>query len=348
MTARFSGRGLGAALIGILDRISRPHNRRGSRVDRKKRLGAIEFIANELSTALFFLAAGGLALIMALVLVPSSAWDSFDEAVRTAYWRPFFAKIERFERALQGRDESRIETEARSFFELAREVRPRDHGEAGYLRALERALSAAPPAIRLRAAEVGVGVSPNDSFFWYRLGVERWTAGQVVPGTEALQKAFQLRPYSHQVFVALVRALEQTGNEDAIRRVRAEYVSGVESAAGKRAAVQVRYLQPDGVRKVDLLRLDACSPVRLALQDSGGALLKGILFPPVDGLHVSVNQEKSLIINKVQYFRAKPAGGFVSTIEPGDPFMATPALSVEGGSEESMQIEFCVRSRGAA
>lgn len=346
MTARFNGRGPAAGLIGILDRISRPRSRNDEQPDhRRKRLAALEFVANELSLALFYAVAGGLVLIMALVLLPSSFWDGLDDALRTAYWRPFHSRIGSFQTVLQGGDKTKIEAEARLFFDLARDLRPRDHGEADYVRMLELAVSAGPPAVRLRAAELGVSLRPNDSFFWYRLGMERMQARPVVQGIEALQKAFRLRPYSRQIAAALISAFEQTGDEDAVRRVRTEYVSGIEAAAGKRAPIQLRYMQPDGVARIDLLRLDACSPVRLHLRDVNGAVLKDILFPPVDGLQVSVKQEKSFIFNKLSNFRAGPAGGFVSTIEPGDKFMATPALSVGGNPEGFMQMEFCLRSR---
>lgn len=346
MTARFKDR-LGSGLIEVLDRISRP-GRRNSGNSRKQRLNALEFVANEASSALLAVTVGGLVLVLALVLVPPPFWSKLDKVFRVAYWGLFTAQVYKFERALQEKDEIRIQERSRPFFDLADDLRLRDHGEARYVRALESALSSATPAVRLGAAETGVALRPNDSLFWYHLGIERLRAGQGGPGIEALQKSFRFRPYSRQAASALIRAFEQTGNKDAILRVRAEYASGVLMVAGKRVALHVMYARPDGGIEGKLLRFDACSPIRLALRDGSDLQLKAVYFPPIDGLRASVDALAVQAIERLQHFRAVPEGGFVSEITPGDAFMAAPGIFFKGSPpESSVQMEFCMAGGGA-
>lgn len=333
---------IGSKLIDILDRISRPVGGRNSRGSRKLRLKALEVVSNLSLSALIALAGCGLVAIVALIFVPPPFWRQLDTVFRSGYWSLFNEKVNRFELALRSKDESQVQASSHMFFGLVGDLQMRDYGEAHYVRALEAALSSRAPAVRLRAAETGVALRPNDSLFWFHLGIERLQAGETDSGIEALQKSFRLRPYSRQIAAALIRAFEQRQNNNAILRVRTEYASGVSSVAGKMAPLHVNYIRPDGGIVGELQRVDACGPMDLALRSEPELQLNAIYFPQVDGLRVSVDVVTMRAIERLQKFRAIPGGGFVSEIAANDPFTTTPGIIFKASPQaSSLQIEFC-------
>lgn len=333
---------VGSKLIDILDRVSRPVDRRNSRGSRKLRLKALEFASNLSLSALIALAGFGFVAIMGLIFVPPPFWGQLDSIFRTEYWTLFNAKIDRFELALRSKEEAQVQAGSHMFFGLAGDLQMRDYGEVRYLRALEAALSSSTPAVRLRAAETGVALRPNDSLFWFHLGIERLNAGKSASGIEALQKSFRLRPYSRQIAAALIRAFDQAQDSNAILRVRTEYASGVSSVAGKMAPLHVTYVRPDGGIVGELQRVDACGPVDLALRNEPELKLNAIYFPQVDGLRVSVDAVTMRAIERLQNFRTAPEGGFISEIPADAPFTTTPGIIFKGSPpSSSLQIKFC-------
>ncbi len=337
---------LGSKLIGILDRVSRPDSGLSRSSSRKPRLKAIELVANLLSSTLIAVTGCGFVAFTALIFVPPPFWSQLDTAFQTGYWSLFTEKVNRFEFALREKNEAQVQENSHMFFGLAGNLRPRDHGEAHYVRALEAALLSTTQAVRLKASETGIALRPNDSLFWYHLGIERLQAGLTGPGIEALQNAFRLRPYSRQTATALIRALESIRNDEAILRVRAEYVSGVSSVVGKMMPLHVVYSRSDGSIEGELQRFDACGPVSLALRSGSDLKLSAIYFPQVDGLRVSVDAVTMRAIERLQNFMATSSGELVSEIAANEPFMTTPGIIFMGSPQaSSIQIEFCVTDR---
>ena len=338
MTVRFSEK-LGSGLVRVLDRLSRPVNLRSNRM---QRLQMLKGVANLASISLFAVAMFGLILVFLLLFLPPSVWIKLDSACRDAYWFPFNSKVERFERALKEKDELRIKELSRSFFNLAGDLQQRDFGEKSYVRVLELALSSTTPEVRLRAAATAVDLRPNDSLFWYHLGIERMRTGQGEGGIEALQAAFKLRPFSFQVASALIHAFEQSGDEKAILRTREEYTTAVSMVVGKRAALTVMYVRPNGEMIGELVRFDSCVLSRLTLRNDPTLQFRGIIFPPVDRLYLSLDAAAVADIEQLQRFKVNSDGGFVTEIAEDDPLTMSPGIFFKGNRPESVQLRFCM------
>jgi hypothetical protein len=101
------------------------------------------------------------------------------------------------------------------------------------------------------------------------------------------------------------------------------------------------FIAADGTTKGVLMRFDACRPLQLDLAEAPGRL-RSIVFPSIDGLHVSVSSRAKAKLDHVANFKAEPDGGFISQIAANDPFSAAPVLTYDE-FPDGATIEICAR-----
>jgi hypothetical protein len=327
-------------LVIFFDKISRPVRVNNNRA---LRVLFIKDIFKYLSITFFSISFIGLLLALSLLILPPPVWNKFDTILRDIYWQSNSAKIDKF-RYLLKNDVLKAQEFSDSFFNLASDLQQYDYKESHYIDTLELALSSGSPKIRLRAAETGTVLRPNDSLFWFHLGTELLHKGQIEDGIKALQTAFRLRPFSSKVAKALIEALERIGNNDEKLKTKKDYINAVSMVVGNKASLTFMYVLPNGNPFGELRRIDSCVTYVFFQNADPNLRLEGIVFPPIDGLNVYIDK-----ITKIKSFNgfAKISDNkFISEIKASEPFSSSPVIYFNNNSNnntESLKLYFCLK-----